>query len=131
MSLVNWKRRTLVVALGALTLFVVVVIRPIRFLVEEALPDWWEGLVAAWRPPRGAQEHGTSGQAPAAARPVPLTIDREALSASLPEGFGRILNPWPVWEAVGRLDERATQSPGLLQGAPREVLEILDAYRGR
>ncbi len=98
---------------------------------KEAALAAFEGLVAAWRPPRGAQEHGTSGQAPAAARPVPLTIDREALSASLPEGFGRILNPWPVWEAVGRLDERATQSPGLLQGAPREVLEILDAYRGR
>lgn len=130
MSLANWKRRTLVVALGALTLFVVVVIRPIRFLIEEALPDWWEGLVAAWRPPV-AQEHGAPGQAPAAARPVPLTIDQEALSASLPEGFGRILNPWLVWEAVGRLDERATQSPDLLQGAPREVLEILDAYRER
>jgi hypothetical protein len=130
MSLVIWRRRSLVVILGGLTLFGAVVIRPVRFLVEEALPDWWEGLVAAWTRPVAAGR-GASLQAPEAVKPVPLVMDREAMSASLPAGFGRILNPWPVWEAVGRLDERVTQSPNLLQGAPREVLEILDAYRGR
>lgn len=125
MSQTRWRRRSLVVALGVLTLFVAVVVRPIRFLFEEALPDWWDGLAAAWRCPAPPEK------APEVAKPQPLVIDEAALAASLPAGFGRILNPWPVWEAAQRLDQREAEQPGLLQGAPREVLEILEAYRGR
>lgn len=125
MSWACWKRRLLVVVLGGLTLFVAVVVRPARFLFEEALPDWWEGLAAAWGRPARPEK------APGAPKPMPLAVDQEALSASLPEGFGRTLNPWPVWEAAGRLAECEERDPSLLQGAPREVLEILEAYRGR
>lgn len=118
-----WPRRALVIALAPPTLFNALVRAPLRFLFRESLPDWLEGIRAAWWPPQGASQAEQAsplaqGQAGTPRQPL-----------ALPEGYGRILNPWPTWEAVGRLVKKAEADPAAFSGAPAELLEILEIYK--